>query len=41
TSILTSDTLIKRVFFHNAFLLACRGGEHYNLKIDQFNFHDD
>ena len=41
TSIFTPDTLIKRVFFHNALLLACRGGEHYQLQINQFNFHDD
>jgi len=41
TSILTPDTLVKRAFFHNVLLLACQGGEHYRLQIDQFNFHDD
>ena len=41
TSISSPDTLIKRVFFHNALLLACRGGEHYQLKIDQFNIRED
>ncbi|CAI2183865.1 19644_t:CDS:2, partial [Funneliformis geosporum] len=41
TSISTPDSLIKRVFFYNAFLLACRGGEHYQLKIIQFNFCED
>ncbi|CAG8588013.1 35075_t:CDS:2 [Racocetra persica] len=41
TSILIPNTLIKRVFFHNAFLLACQGGKHYNLKINQFNFCDN
>ena len=41
TSTLTPDTLIKRIFFHNSLLLACQGGEHYQLTVDQFNFQDD
>ena len=33
--------LIRRVFWHNAFELALRGGEHYNLKIHQFKKRKD
>ncbi|CAB5393777.1 unnamed protein product [Rhizophagus irregularis] len=33
--------LIRRIFWHNAFELALRGGEHYNLKIQQFKKRKD
>ncbi|CAB5321172.1 unnamed protein product [Rhizophagus irregularis] len=32
---------IRRIFWHNAFELALRGGEHYNLKIQQFKKRKD
>ncbi|CAB5369957.1 unnamed protein product [Rhizophagus irregularis] len=33
--------LIRRIFWHNAFELALRGEEHYNLKIQQFKKRKD
>ena len=32
----TPEGLLYRVFFQTATCFACRGGEHYNLRIDQF-----
>ena len=32
----TPEGLLYRVFFRNATNFACRGGEHYNLRVDQF-----
>jgi len=32
----TPKGLLRRVFWHNAFELALRGGEHYDLKIQHF-----
>ena len=37
----TPEGLLYRVFFQNATLFACRGGEHYNLQVDQFKFLPD
>ncbi|CAB5392997.1 unnamed protein product [Rhizophagus irregularis] len=33
--------LIRHIFWHNTFELALRGGEHYNLKIQQFKKRKD
>ena len=32
----TPEGLLYRVFFQTATCFACRGGEHYNLRVDQF-----
>nr|CAG8607240.1 2196_t:CDS:2 [Entrophospora candida] len=32
----TPEDLLYRVFFRNATNFACHGGEHYNLRVDQF-----
>ena len=34
----TPEGLLFRVFFQIATCFICRGGEHYNLRVDQFLF---